>query len=668
MQNGKRVTFFIISASCAVLLVCLISWLLLFVFDREGRGAITASALDQDTVSDFMDSTFDIEVFGNFGFFGLKNQVTSSYVESGDFSIIGVMNTVIDSITDSGKKVTSLTAVYITFNRPSGFRFSEDSIFYFYQDDYFTPMALDTDNFGIEYRRAESKSYGTFVDGTVTDGMMVDFYNYPPIGVPETFDSIRIHLRPADQYLVDGIFHCSLFFTLPGNFNVERKQLQTPVVKLVLNQLKWDAITGASGYRVYRNGSLYSELLADQTFYTISGSAYSEWQVQAVGDFIIYSDSALSNTVVFGTAVKLDSPVLSLVDDKLTWTPVDNAYYYYVYRSDTSDGTYSLLYRSTGLEQYTLSADEVPGYFYVTAGSNRPDYEMSDPSNILHVGSLPDPDPDPDPPVPDPDPPVPDPDPKPPIGDDPSPKDILSSGKWTAEGTWTDTSDGSHSFLYSGSSLSDFLTDDGYGIKAASIYSYLESKLSSNANYESIQSCYFYVQLDVMFTYDPVYYQFLWVGSPLGVSVTLYAASGGTGAPATISLYDGGFNDPYIVVPDYFVGSTVRAFGINFSGAYNSMSGTFYLFDYVSNIGFDFGFDQGYDSGFTAGSNQGYDLGYDAALNSSGFMQLMSAVVDAPIKAFMGLFDVEIMGFNIAGMLIAILSIALIVKVISIFM
>ena len=216
--------------------------------------------------------------------------------------------------------------------------------------------------------------------------------------------------------------------------------------------------------------------------------------------------------------------------------------------------------------------------------------------------------------------------------------------------------------------MSDFLTDDGYGIKAAAIYSYLESKLSSNADYETIQSCYFYVQLDVMFTYDPVYYQFLWVGSPLGVSVTLYAASGGTGAPATISLYDGGYTDPYIVVPDYFVGSTVRAFGINFSGAYNSMSGTFYLFDYVSNIGFDFGYDQGYDNGFIAGSNQGYDLGYDAAINSSGFMQLLTAVVDAPIKVFMGLFDVEIMGFNIAGMLIAILSIALIVKVISLFM
>ena len=658
MQNGKRVTFYILSASCAVLLVCFISWLLLLAFDREGRGAITASALDQDTVSDFMDSTFDIEVYGqNFGIFSLENQVTSSYVDSGDFSIIGAVNTVFGAITDAGKNVTALTAIFITFNRPSGFRFSEDSIFYFYQDNYFDPISLDTGNFGIEYRNGDSKSYGTFVDGTIDDGKLVDFYNYPPTDVPKTYDSIRINLGQANQYLDNGIFTCSLFFTLPGNFNVERTQLQTPVVKLVLNQLKWSAITGASGYRVYRNGSLYSELDADQTFYTITVSGYSEWQVQAVGDFITYSDSALSNTVVFGTAVKLDSPVLSLVDDKLTWTPVDNAYYYYVYRSDTSDGAYSLLYRSTGLEQYTLSADEVPGYFYVTAGSNSLNYEMSDPSNILQVGSLPDPNPDPDPD-----------DPKPPIGDDPSPKDILSSGKWSAEGTWTDTSDGSHSFQYSGSSLSDFLTDDGYGIKAAAIYSYLESKLSSNDNYETIQSCYFYVQLDVMFTYDPVYYQFLWVGSPLGVSVTLYAASGGTGAPATISLYDGGFNDPYIVVPDYFVGSTVRAFGINFSGAYNSMSGTLYLFDYVSNIGFDFGYDQGYENGFTVGSNQGYDLGYDAALNSSGFMQLMTAVVDAPINAFMGLFDVEIMGFNIAGMLIAILSIALIVKVISLFM
>ncbi len=88
MQNGKRVTFYILSFACAVLLVCIFGWLLLFAFDREGRGAITASALDQDTVSDFMDSTFDIEVFGNFGGFSLKNQVTSSYVDSGDFLLL----------------------------------------------------------------------------------------------------------------------------------------------------------------------------------------------------------------------------------------------------------------------------------------------------------------------------------------------------------------------------------------------------------------------------------------------------------------------------------------------------------------------------------------------------------------------------------------------------
>ena len=59
----------------------------------------------------------------------------------------------------------------------------------------------------------------------------------------------------------------------------------------------------------------------------------------------------------------------------------------------------------------------------------------------------------------------------------------------------------------------------------------------------------------------------------------------------------------------------------------------------------------------TAGYNSGYSAGI-AAGGQNNFLSLMSAVVDAPLQAFAGIFDLEILGFNMKNFLLGVVSVA----------
>ena len=60
--------------------------------------------------------------------------------------------------------------------------------------------------------------------------------------------------------------------------------------------------------------------------------------------------------------------------------------------------------------------------------------------------------------------------------------------------------------------------------------------------------------------------------------------------------------------------------------------------------------------------SQGYQAG--AATNGNTFMGLISAVIDVPIKSFINLFDIEILGYNLKGFLIAILSLCFVAAIV----
>lgn len=60
--------------------------------------------------------------------------------------------------------------------------------------------------------------------------------------------------------------------------------------------------------------------------------------------------------------------------------------------------------------------------------------------------------------------------------------------------------------------------------------------------------------------------------------------------------------------------------------------------------------------------SQGYEAG--SATNGNTFMGLISAVIDVPIKSFINLFNIEILGYNIKDFLIAILSLCFVATIV----
>lgn len=76
-------------------------------------------------------------------------------------------------------------------------------------------------------------------------------------------------------------------------------------------------------------------------------------------------------------------------------------------------------------------------------------------------------------------------------------------------------------------------------------------------------------------------------------------------------------------------------------------------------------YNSGFESGKTAGYNEGYNAGKDVADNYT-FLGLIGAVFDAPIEAFKGLFNFEILGTNMQGFVLALLTLSVIIVIIKI--
>lgn len=71
---------------------------------------------------------------------------------------------------------------------------------------------------------------------------------------------------------------------------------------------------------------------------------------------------------------------------------------------------------------------------------------------------------------------------------------------------------------------------------------------------------------------------------------------------------------------------------------------------------------------FLQGKNQGYELGFMEGKSQGGnytFTSLIGAVFDAPIEAFRGLFNFEILGTNMQGFVLALLTLSVIIVVIK---
>lgn len=79
------------------------------------------------------------------------------------------------------------------------------------------------------------------------------------------------------------------------------------------------------------------------------------------------------------------------------------------------------------------------------------------------------------------------------------------------------------------------------------------------------------------------------------------------------------------------------------------------------------GQDSGYTSGYQSGKNDGYNLGYNQALENGQkytFTALISSVIDVPVKAFTSLFNFEILGVNLSGFFLGLLTCCIVIGVI----
>lgn len=88
-------------------------------------------------------------------------------------------------------------------------------------------------------------------------------------------------------------------------------------------------------------------------------------------------------------------------------------------------------------------------------------------------------------------------------------------------------------------------------------------------------------------------------------------------------------------------------------------------------IGYDDGYNDGYDDGDGAGYNRGYGVGFnkgqaDATGGNYTFLALIGSVLDAPISAFKGLLDFELLGVNMSSFVLAIMSLCVIIVIIRV--
>lgn len=79
------------------------------------------------------------------------------------------------------------------------------------------------------------------------------------------------------------------------------------------------------------------------------------------------------------------------------------------------------------------------------------------------------------------------------------------------------------------------------------------------------------------------------------------------------------------------------------------------------------GQEKGYTNGYNTGKNDGYNLGYNQALENGEkytFTALISSVIDVPVKAFTSLFNFEILGVNLSGFFLGLLTCCIVIGVI----
>lgn len=140
----------------------------------------------------------------------------------------------------------------------------------------------------------------------------------------------------------------------------------------------------------------------------------------------------------------------------------------------------------------------------------------------------------------------------------------------------------------------------------------------------------------------------------------VYMYSSGSGAWSSYIPYNARVYLPNSLSADYNSG-----YKAGFNEGYSAGESSGYSAGYSE--GEEFGYSNGYNSGELIGYNNGYLEGIENG-GKYTFFNLISAVIDAPIQAFMGLFNFELLGINLAGFFTGLLTLAFIITIVRLVM
>ncbi len=125
----------------------------------------------------------------------------------------------------------------------------------------------------------------------------------------------------------------------------------------------------------------------------------------------------------------------------------------------------------------------------------------------------------------------------------------------------------------------------------------------------------------------------------------------------------------------------------------NNVLSKYFTFGYKQTINFSDNYQSGYNEGWSDGSLHGYDEGYQdghydgkesvdtqyyydqgyykghsdgvANANDYSFMGLIGAVVDAPLNAFKGMFNFDVLGVNLSGLMLSLFTLCIVIVVVK---
>ena len=154
-------------------------------------------------------------------------------------------------------------------------------------------------------------------------------------------------------------------------------------------QISWTAVQDADNYKVYRStdNTVYGELMNEDD--DSSDTSYTDttadpdtlyyYKVIACNNADVCSDLDATNPNTFTLVLIPSVPTIRLIEAGnvmhtslvLSWDSVEGADIYYVYRSDTEDGTYTLIEKQNQTSGFSLTQtnlDQGTAYYYKIRG------------------------------------------------------------------------------------------------------------------------------------------------------------------------------------------------------------------------------------------------------------------------------------------------------------